>query len=67
MLPAKTVYLNDAPIGHASTWTEVYALLKEKRIDFIGTPGAAEGATAFYLQAPVAGSRARRTEIGEVG
>jgi len=61
MLRAKTVYLNDTPIGHASTWTEVYALLQEKRIHFIGKPGVAEGPTAFYLQAPLVASQARDT------
>jgi hypothetical protein len=47
----KTVFLNDIPIGQASTWTEVYALLKAKGVRFIGKPGAAEGPTAFYLHA----------------
>jgi len=66
MLLAKTVYLNDAPIGHASSWAEVYELLQEKRVHFIGEPGAAEGPTAFYLQAQLASPKACGTEIKEV-
>jgi len=48
-LPPKTVYLNDIVIGQASSWTDVYALLKAKGVRFIGEPGAAEGPTGFYI------------------
>jgi hypothetical protein len=46
----KTVHINDVPIGEASTWTEVRALLRVKGISFLGKPGAAEGPTGFFLQ-----------------
>lgn len=49
MLQMKIVHLNDVPIGQASTWREVYALLRQQRLEFIGKPGAAEGPTAFYV------------------
>jgi hypothetical protein len=45
----KKVYVNDQPIGDARTWTEVAALIKSKGILFLGTPGAAEGPTEFYV------------------
>jgi hypothetical protein len=45
----KKVYVNDVLIGEASTWTEVYKLLKTKNVQFIGKPGAAEGPSAFFL------------------
>lgn len=67
MLRAKIVYLNDVPIGHASSWAEVYALVQGKCVHFMGKPGAAEGPTAFYLHAPFANARARSMKIGEVG
>ena len=50
-IPRKTVYLNEIAIGQASTWTEVYALLRAKGVRFIGRPGAAEGPTGFYVHA----------------
>ena len=45
----KRVYLNDAMIGEASSWTEVHELLKAKRVVFAGKPGTAEGPTCFYV------------------
>jgi hypothetical protein len=45
----KTVHVNDLLVGQASTWDEVYALLRAKGIWFLGKPGAAEGPTGFYL------------------
>ena len=49
----KKVYVNDVLIGEASTWTQVYALLKAKNIRLIGNPGAAEGPGAFFLSGAV--------------
>jgi hypothetical protein len=63
----KIAYLNDAAIGEASTWTEVYGLLKERGVHFIGKPGAAEGPTGFYVQAAIVRPIVRDTEIGKVG
>jgi hypothetical protein len=45
----KVVYLNDWPIGEASTWAEVNALLADKRILFMAKPGKAEGPGGFYV------------------
>jgi hypothetical protein len=45
-----TVHVSDVPIGQASTWDEVHALLRAKGIWFLGKPGAAEGLTGFFLQ-----------------
>ncbi len=45
----KKVYLNDTLIGEASSWAEVYKLLKAKRVGFLGKPGMAEGPTGFYI------------------
>ena len=47
--PRKTVYLNDLPIGEASSWAEVAALLKANGILFAGKPGKAEGPSGFYV------------------
>jgi hypothetical protein len=60
-LPRKTVHVNDVPIGEASTWSEVRALLKAKGLSFLGRPGAAEGPTGFFLQGTP------RTDIQEPG
>jgi hypothetical protein len=57
----KTVHVNDVPIGQASTWSEVRALLRAKGISFLGQPGAAEGPTGFFLQGTA------RTDIQERG
>jgi hypothetical protein len=46
----KTVYVNDVPVGEASTWREVHLLLRARGISFLGQPGAAEGPTGFFLQ-----------------
>ena len=46
----KTVHVSDVPIGQASTWDEVHALLRSRGIWFLGKPGAAEGSTGFFLQ-----------------
>ncbi|HXP73768.1 MAG TPA: hypothetical protein VN823_06450 [Stellaceae bacterium] len=48
-LQRKTVHVNDVPIGQASTWGEVFALLRARGIWFLGKPGAAEGPTGFFL------------------
>ena len=53
-MPVKKVYVNDALIGEASTWTEVYNLLKVQQVHFIGKPGAAEGPGAFFLSGALA-------------
>jgi len=45
----KTVYVNDEPIGRASTWREVYDLVAVEGFQFAAKPGAAEGPTGFYL------------------
>jgi hypothetical protein len=45
----KTVYVNDVPIGEASGWAEAEKLLDRLGISFIGKPGAAEGATGFFI------------------
>ena len=51
-VPPKTIYLNDIPVGRASTWAEVFALLRTKGVRFIGKPpGTAEGPTGFYVHA----------------
>jgi hypothetical protein len=57
----KTVHINDVPIGEASTWSEVRALLRAKGLSFLGQPGAAEGPTGFFLQGTA------RTDIREHG
>ena len=57
----KTVHINDVPIGEASTWSEVRALLRAKGLSFLGQPGAAEGPTGFFLQGTA------RTDIRERG
>jgi hypothetical protein len=59
-MPVKKVYVNDVVIGEASTWTQVYALLKTKNIQFIGKPGAAEGPTAFYVSGALLSRDQRR-------
>lgn len=59
----KTVYVNDQPIGEASTWTEVYALIRACGIVFLGRPGAAEGPSGFY----VSGALGRSTSAGRKG
>ena len=46
----KTVYLNDVPIGQASTWSEVRTLLNATGLRFIVKPGTAEGPIGFYVQ-----------------
>ena len=55
-MQCKSVYLNDLPIGEASTWAEVDALLKVMGLGFVATPGAAEGPTGFFLY----GTRSQR-------
>ena len=45
----KTVYVNDQPVGEASSWSEANALLVAKRILFIARPGKSEGPRGFYL------------------
>jgi hypothetical protein len=45
----KTVFVNDEPIGRASTWREVYELVVVEGFQFTAKPGAAEGPTGFYL------------------
>ena len=63
-LPRKTVHVNDVPIGEASTWSEVRALLRAKGIWFLGQPGAAEGPTGFFLEGT---ARSRVQERGRFG
>jgi len=45
----KTVYVNDVPIGSASTWTEARKLVDKTGIRFVGKPSAAEGLTGFFI------------------
>jgi hypothetical protein len=61
-MPVKKVYVNDVLIGEASTWTEVYKLLKVQHVDFIGKPGAAEGPGAFFLSGAVITESERRSK-----
>jgi hypothetical protein len=49
MIPIKTVYVNDVPIGQASNWSEAEKLLAEAGISFLGKAGASEGPTAFFI------------------
>lgn len=56
----KTVFVNDVPVGQASTWTEVETLLGKVGIWFIGKPGAAEGPTGFFIYGSRAASRDRK-------
>ena len=52
----KNVYIDDRLIGEASSWPEVYVLLKAQGITFLAEPGTAEGPSAFYLSgAPAEG------------
>lgn len=56
-MPVKKVYVNDALVGEASTWSEVYRLLQAKGVRFLGEAGVAEGPTAFFLNGAVANPR----------
>ena len=47
----KRVFFDDCLIGEASTWDDVHALLRARRIFFINAPRGAEGPSAFYLTA----------------
>ena len=62
-LQCKTVHVNDVPVGQASTWDEVYELLKARGIWFLAKPGAAEGPTGFFLYGASADGQ-RRTRSG---
>jgi hypothetical protein len=52
----KTVYLNDVPVGSASTWHEVAALLTKLLDRAIGPREAqkmgSEGRDGFYVRTP---------------
>ena len=48
-LQLKIVYVNDEPVGEASSWPEATALLAAKRILFAAKPGKSEGPRGFYL------------------
>ena len=63
ILLRKTVHVNDVPIGQASTWDEVHALLRAKGIWFLGKAGIAEGPTGFFLHG-AASQIQRRTRSG---
>jgi len=56
----KTVFVNDMPIGEASTWTEADALLAANGILFTAKPGKAEGPTGFYVSGVTTESRSLR-------
>jgi hypothetical protein len=58
----KKVFVNDALVGEASTWSEVYRLLRAKGVRFIGGAGVAEGPTAFFLNGAVASPREDQSE-----
>jgi hypothetical protein len=45
----KTVYVNDVPIGLASTWSEAKSLITKSGISFVGKPSTAEGLTGFFI------------------
>ena len=45
----KTVYVNDVPIGSASTWSEAKSLVVKSGISFVGKPSTAEGLTGFFI------------------
>ncbi len=53
----KTVYVNDQLIGEASTWAEVYALIRARGIVFLARPGAAEGPSGFYISGALGRSK----------
>ena len=61
----KKVYVNDALVGEAATWAEVYRLLGLKGVHFMGKPGAAEGPSAFYLSGNVSRSQEKRVQSAE--
>ncbi len=60
----KTVFVNDVPVGQASTWRDVETLLAKVGISFIGKPGAAEGPTGFFLYGSCAASRHPKNGAG---
>jgi hypothetical protein len=49
-LHEKTIYVNCRPIGRASTWVQVHALLGVKGVHFVDPPTRIEGRDGFYLQ-----------------
>ena len=67
----KKVYVNDQLVGEASTWTEVYALIKANGLTFLGGPGAAEGPSGFYISGalgrrkPILRESARRRNLSD--
>ena len=64
VVPPKNVYVNDVLIGQASTWAEVNALLRAKKIVFVGRPGSAEGPTAFFIFGASLAAEAKQPESG---
>jgi len=62
----KTVYVNDVPIGQASTWTQVEGLLEKQGIAFFGSPGVAEGPTGYFIYgaSAVAEDRKIKSDLG---
>jgi hypothetical protein len=56
----KTVYVNDVPVGLASTWSEAKSLVAKSGISFVGKPSTAEGLTAFFLYGTQSSEHARK-------
>jgi hypothetical protein len=64
-MQVKNVFVNDALVGEASTWSEVYQLLRVKGVRFIGEAGVAEGPTAFFLNGAVANPREDQSKAAD--
>ncbi len=60
----KTVFVNDVPVGQASTWSDVETLLAKVGIWFIGKPGTAEGPTGYFIYGARAASGHRKNGAG---
>jgi len=56
----KTVYVNDVPIGSASTWSEAKSLVVKSGISFAGKPSTAEGLTGFFIYGTAVSARERK-------
>jgi hypothetical protein len=56
----KTVYVNDVPIGSATTWSEAKSLVAKSGISFVGKPSTAEGLTAFFIYGTQASAHERK-------
>jgi hypothetical protein len=63
----KTVFVNDVPVGQASTWRDVKVVLAKAGIWFIGKPGAAEGPTGFFIYGSRSASHSGWDGLGHIG